>query len=122
MQIAAGRQVISLYELIGMKKKNSVLKSVFINRNPQNTMSLCDVDVEAYDDTFINNSMYPSQKKRTFDVINRAILKHQDKIKEFAGIKDDVITVMHYSLFDRHVEHWVYLNEEVQKMNKRVLG
>lgn len=102
---------ITLYELIGMKRKNSVLKSVVINSNKNEVYSRCSIDVEAYDDTFVRATEYPSQQDKTYETITNAIIKYQDKIKEFIGDYSDTIEVMHYSTFDRHLQDMVYFKE-----------
>ena len=101
---------ISLYDLIGMKRKNSVLKSVFINKD-KNTYSKCYIEVEAYDDTFINATRYPSGQDKVYDVITKAIIKYQDKIKEYINDYSPTIDVIHYSTFDRHLQDIVRFNE-----------
>ena len=102
---------ISLYDLIGMKRKNSVLKSVMINKDKNNTYSKCYIEVEAYDDTFINATRYPSGQYKVYDVITKAIIKYQDKIKEYINDYSPTIDVMHYSTFDRHLQDTVRFNE-----------
>lgn len=104
-------QKVTLYDLIGMKRKNSVLKSVVLNSNANAAYSLCPIEVEAYDDTFINNTMYPSQQDRTYDVITRAIVKHQEKVKDFTGVTGKTIDVMHFSTFDRHHQQLLFFDE-----------
>lgn len=104
-------EMISLYDLIGMKKKNSVLKSVVINKDKNNTYSKCYIEVEAYDDTFINATRYPSGQDRTYDVITKAVIKYQDKIKEYINDYSPTIDVIHYSTFDRHLQDIVRFNE-----------
>ena len=102
---------ISLYDLIGMKRKNSVLKSVMINKDKNNTYSKCYIEVEAYDDTFINATRYPSGQDKVYDVITKAIIKYQDKIKEYINDYSPTIDVIHYSTFDRHLQDIVRFNE-----------
>lgn len=102
---------ISLYDLVGMKRKNSVLKSVFINSNKREAYSLCSIDVEAYDDTFLNATKYPSLQDKTYDTITNAIIKYQDKIKEYINDYSDEIEVMHYSTFDRFFQDLVLFKE-----------
>lgn len=104
-------ETISLYDLVGMKRKNSVLKSVFINKNKSNTYSQCYIEVEAYDETFEKNTLYPSQQDKVCDTIEKAIIKYQEKIKEFIGDYSDRIDVMHYSTFDRHFQQLIILDE-----------
>ena len=104
-------EMISLYDLIGMKKKNSVLKSVFIYKNKNKAYSKCSIDIEAYDDTFTNATRYPSGQDRTYDVITKAIIKYQDKIKEYINDYSPTIDVIHYSTFDRHLQDIVRFNE-----------
>ena len=60
----------SLYEILGMKAKNSVFKSVF----PQNRKTLEGyeiIEVEPYDDTFLN----AVATKRKYDETENRIIK-----------------------------------------------
>lgn len=109
---------ITLYELIGLKRKNSVLKSVMINSNKNEVYSGCHIEVEAYDDTFVNATRYPSQQDRTCEAIENAIIKHQSKIKEFIGIELRTIDVMHYSTFGRPLQNMIHLDEKERNAYK----
>ena len=102
---------ISLYDLTGMKRKNSVLKSVMINKDKNSTHSACYIDVEAYDGTFVNATRYPSGQDKVYETITNAIIKYQDKIKEYINDYSSTIEVMHYSTFDRHLQDTVRFNE-----------
>ena len=61
---------ISLYDLIGMKRKNSVLKSVMINKDKNSTYSGCYIEVEAYDGTFTNATRHPSGQDKVYETID----------------------------------------------------
>lgn len=111
---------ITLYDLIGMKRKESVLKSVTIN-SQKSYWSGCYIEVEAYDDCFIRNTEYPSQQDKTYETITNAIIKYQDKIKEFVNDYSDRIEVMHYSTFDRHLQDLVLFNSEERERKQKWL-
>ena len=115
MKLYNNNNSITLYDLIGAKRPKSVLKSVCIHKNKNNAFSLCEIDVEAYDDTFSNATRYPSGQDRTYEVITKTIIKYQDKIKEFIGTNLDYVDVMHYSTFDTHFQDRVYFNEADRK-------
>ena len=102
---------ISLYDLIGMKRKNSVLKSVMINKDKNSTYSGCYIEVEAYDGTFTKATRHPSGQDKVYETITNAIIKYQDKIKEYINDYSPTIEVMHYSTFDRHLQDTVIFNE-----------
>lgn len=97
-------KIISLHELLNSKAKKSIYKSVFLNltydRKPY-------IMIEAYDDTFLNAT---KKKSATFDKINNKIMDNLDKInKHYSNngidIERDKITIIHYSLFDYHMEN-----------------
>ena len=104
-------ETISLYDLIGMKRNNSVLKSVFIYKNKNKAYSKCSIDIEAYDDTFTNATRYPSGQDKVYETITNAIIKYQDEIKAYIHDFSSTIEVMHYSTFDRHLQDTVRFNE-----------
>lgn len=105
------RNHISLYDLIGMKRKNSVLKSVVINKDKNTTFSGCYIEVEAYDGTFTNATRYPSGQDKVYETITNAIIKYQNIIKAYIQDYSSTIDVMHYSTFDRHLQDTVRFNE-----------
>ena len=97
-------EIISLYELLNSKAKKSIYKSVDLNltydRKPY-------IMIEAYDDTFLNAT---KKKSDTFNRINHKIIDNLDKIlKHYSDngieIERDSITIIHYSLFDYHMEN-----------------
>lgn len=95
-----------------------MLKSVVINSNKNEVYSGCHIEVEAYDDTFVRATKYPSQQDKTYETITNAIIKYQDKIKEFISSDLRTIDVMHYSTFDRHFQDMVYLDEQERNAYK----
>lgn len=93
----------SLYELIGLKRKKSVLKSVFLEED--NTYcgesGWTRFAVECYDSTF--EKAMEHNADNTFDYIDKSIKKYM--------IQNDITQalVIHYSLFYNHYEYPIKL-------------
>ena len=89
----------SLYELIGLKRKNSVLKSVFVSHD--NTYcgesGWTTFAVECYDSTFEQASYHNADN--TYNYIDKSIKKYMIQNNVTKSI------VMHYSLFNRYYEY-----------------
>lgn len=67
--------MITLYQALGLKRKTSILKSVMITgRNTCEGFPI--VEVEAYDDTFLNAIKYPSLYDKTTDKIFKAVYNY----------------------------------------------
>lgn len=65
----------SLYELLGMKRKNSIFKSVFItNRRTHDGLPI--VEVEPYDQTFLNAISTVKKYDDTTDRIIRKVYEY----------------------------------------------
>lgn len=62
----------TLYEALGLKRKNSILKSVFIT-DKKTSEGFPIVEVEPFDDTFLNAVKYPSLYDKTLDKILKAV-------------------------------------------------
>lgn len=65
----------SLYNLLGMKRKNSIMKSVFIT-DKKNYEGLPIVEVEAYDQTFLNATNTIKKYDNTVGRIMKEIYKY----------------------------------------------
>ncbi len=65
----------SLYELLGMKSKNSIFKSVFItDRHTHEGYQI--VEVEPYDNTFLNAIQSVSKYDKTTDKIMKKVYEY----------------------------------------------
>lgn len=65
----------SLYDVLGMKGKNSIFKSVFIT-DRKTAEGYPIVEVEPFDDTFLNAIKYPSGYDKTIDRIKLKVFNH----------------------------------------------
>lgn len=105
-------KAISLYELVGMKRKNSVLKSVFIDGS-RTFEGYFNISVEAYDDTFLDATRYDSEKDKTSYYIDKMIKKNVEKIQNHFNINDTQFWIADYSTFDRHFHYILDTKKEL---------
>lgn len=62
----------TLYEALGLKREKSIFKSVFIT-DKKTSEGFPIVEVEPFDDTFLNAVKYPSLYDKTLDKILKAV-------------------------------------------------
>lgn len=90
----------SIYDLKGMKGKNSIFKSVFVtNRNTYEGFPI--VEVEAYDRTFLNATNTESKYDKT-------VLRIAEKVLDYFNGKDVWMAI--YT--DKFGTHEILLNEK----------
>lgn len=64
----------SLYDALEMKGENSIFKSVVITKEIAEGYPV--VEVEPYDDTFLNAIRYPSGYEKTVDKISKRVFEY----------------------------------------------
>lgn len=69
--------MLSLYELLDMKAKNSIFKSVIIT-NEKTFEGYPLVEVEPYDQTFLNAIAYPKKYDETLSRIMKKVFNYFD--------------------------------------------
>lgn len=96
---------VSLYDLLNMTHKNSVLKSVFVHPTLDEDNNLI-VEVETYDNTFLNVvNGSANRKDQVFEYINNTLIDNFNTIKDYTNLQINGFRVTHYSLFDYHMEN-----------------
>lgn len=93
----------SLYEILQIKRKESLLKSAFIYGN-YSFEGYPIIEIEAYDDTFLNSTQFPSGKDRTHEYFKKTIKQNANTIKSYFNLKTDTFYVIDYSTFNCHYE------------------
>ncbi|MEJ7218454.1 hypothetical protein [Staphylococcus gallinarum] len=66
---------MTLYELLGMKAKNSIFRSVIIT-DKKTFEGYPLVEVEPYDQTFLNAVLYPKRYEKTLDRIMKKVFNY----------------------------------------------
>lgn len=74
----SNRKAETLYDVLGMKRKNSIFKSVFVT-NEKTSEGFRIVEVEPYDDTFLNAT---TTVKKYDDTIDRIVAKLKEMYTE----------------------------------------
>ena len=78
----------TLYEKLNMKKKYSIFKSVFITgRNTFEGFPL--VEVEPYDNTFLNAINTPDKYEKVLDRIFKAVFEYYNKKDVYVAVYTD---------------------------------
>ena len=93
----------TLYELMGMKSKNSVFRSVFVT-NSRTHDGLQIIEVEPYDQTFLNQTSSVSKYDKTVDRIMKAIYHYFNGKETWLKIYTD-----------NHGGHEILVNEYYMK-------
>ena len=65
----------TLHEALGLKREKSIFKSVFIT-DKKTSEGFSIVEVEPFDDTFLNAIKYPSLYDKTLDRIFKAVYNY----------------------------------------------
>ena len=93
----------TLYEILKIKRKESVLKSACIH-GTYSFEGYPIIEIEAYDDTFLNSTQFPSGKDRTHEYFKKTIKQNANTIKSYFNLETDAFYVKDYSTFNRHYE------------------
>lgn len=104
---------MNLYELLGLKRKNSVLKSVVL-ADCLTVEGYPLVEVEAYDDTFLNATRTSNMADKTHEYIVSMLIKNKDQVKEHYAkrfvMDASLVWLADYSSFGRHLHRLVDLD------------
>ena len=97
----------SLYEKLNMKTKNSILKSVIItNRETMEGYPI--VEVEPYDNTFLNAIKSPTQYDNTLDRIIRKVWEYMNEKETWLIVDTDEYGHIEILLSDYYMKEFIY--------------